>query len=245
MTVEFLIREHLQMSQVAFRRDSEDPHVVASFADLVGTEEHLKLLCLMTLVDIGAVSPDTLTPWKEDAALAALRRHVQPPDARLRRRARRKGSRGPLGPRGGPPGGHHRGRAAAGFSRGCRGGISPASASAPSTATFASRAESARRGPRVSREARRRLGNDDRHARQAVPLLEHLRRPLLFRHGHPSWPGDDDAGRPGARRVPVHRRGEFPGTERRPRAWTSAGCSKMPSPDASMSPRCCVAACGA
>jgi [protein-PII] uridylyltransferase len=66
LTVEFLIREHLQMSQVAFRRDSDDPHIIAAFADLVGTEEHLKLLCLLTLVDIGAVSPDTLTPWKED-----------------------------------------------------------------------------------------------------------------------------------------------------------------------------------
>ncbi len=65
-TVEFLIREHLQMSQVAFRRDSEDPHVAARFAELVATEEHLKLLCLMTLADVGAVSPDTLTPWKED-----------------------------------------------------------------------------------------------------------------------------------------------------------------------------------
>jgi [protein-PII] uridylyltransferase len=65
-TVEFLIREHLQMSQVAFRRDAEDPQVAARFASLVGTEEHLKLLCLMTLADVGAVSPDTLTPWKED-----------------------------------------------------------------------------------------------------------------------------------------------------------------------------------
>jgi [protein-PII] uridylyltransferase len=65
-TVEFLIREHLQMSQVAFRRDAEDPQVAARFASVVGTEEHLKLLCLMTLADVGAVSPDTLTPWKED-----------------------------------------------------------------------------------------------------------------------------------------------------------------------------------
>ena len=64
--VEFLIREHLQMSQVAFRRDSEDPHIAARFAELVATEEQLKLLCLMTLADVGAVSPDTLTPWKED-----------------------------------------------------------------------------------------------------------------------------------------------------------------------------------
>jgi [protein-PII] uridylyltransferase len=65
-TVEFLIREHLQMSQVAFRRDAEDPQVAARFAELVGTEERLKLLCLMTLADVGAVSPDTLTPWKEE-----------------------------------------------------------------------------------------------------------------------------------------------------------------------------------
>jgi [protein-PII] uridylyltransferase len=65
-TVEFLIRQHLQMSQVAFRRDSEDPHIVGQFADLVGTEERLKMLCLMTFADVDAVSPDTLTPWKED-----------------------------------------------------------------------------------------------------------------------------------------------------------------------------------
>ena len=33
-TVEFLIRNHLLMSQVAFRRDFDDPHVVQQFADL-------------------------------------------------------------------------------------------------------------------------------------------------------------------------------------------------------------------
>jgi [protein-PII] uridylyltransferase len=65
-TVEFLIRQHLQMSQAAFRRDSEDPQVVAKLAELVGTEEHLKMLCLLTLADVGAVNPEVLTPWKED-----------------------------------------------------------------------------------------------------------------------------------------------------------------------------------
>jgi [protein-PII] uridylyltransferase len=65
-TVEFLIRNHLLMSQVAFRRDFDDPHVVKQFADLIGSEERLKLLCLMTLADVGAVNPDVLTPWKED-----------------------------------------------------------------------------------------------------------------------------------------------------------------------------------
>ena len=64
--IEFLVRNHLAMSQVAFRRDLDDPHVVAQFAHLVGTEELLKMLCLMTLVDVEAVSSTTLTPWKED-----------------------------------------------------------------------------------------------------------------------------------------------------------------------------------
>src|SRR6185437_3305329 len=62
----FLIRHHLRMSQVAFRRDTEDPEVVRQFAELVGSEERLKLLCLMTLADVDAVSPDTLTRWKEE-----------------------------------------------------------------------------------------------------------------------------------------------------------------------------------
>ncbi len=65
-TVLFLIRHHLRMSLAAFRRDTEDPDIVKQFASLVGTEERLKLLCLMTLVDIEAVSPGTLTPWKAE-----------------------------------------------------------------------------------------------------------------------------------------------------------------------------------
>jgi len=65
-TVLFLIRHHLRMSLAAFRRDTEDPDIVKQFASLVSTEERLKLLCLMTLVDIEAVSPGTLTPWKAE-----------------------------------------------------------------------------------------------------------------------------------------------------------------------------------
>ena len=65
-TVTFLIRHHLAMSQAAFLRDSEDPDVVTSFAGIVRTEEHLKMLCLVTLADIGAVGPETLSSWKEE-----------------------------------------------------------------------------------------------------------------------------------------------------------------------------------
>src|SRR4029077_19725021 len=64
--VEFLIANHLQMSMVAFRRDTEDPETVRRFAALVGVEERLKMLCLLTLSDVEAVSLETLTPWKEE-----------------------------------------------------------------------------------------------------------------------------------------------------------------------------------
>jgi [protein-PII] uridylyltransferase len=64
--VEFLIRHHTKMSLIAFRRDTEDPEIVRQLADLVGIEERLKMLCLLTLVDVEAVNPETLTPWRED-----------------------------------------------------------------------------------------------------------------------------------------------------------------------------------
>jgi [protein-PII] uridylyltransferase len=62
----FLIRHHLKMSLVAFRRDTEDPDIVRDFASFIGTESRLQMLCLMTLADVQAVSPETLTPWKEE-----------------------------------------------------------------------------------------------------------------------------------------------------------------------------------
>ena len=64
--VEFLIRHHTKMSLIAFRRDTEDPEIVRQLADLVGIEERLKMLCLLTLVDVEAVNPETLTAWREE-----------------------------------------------------------------------------------------------------------------------------------------------------------------------------------
>ena len=64
--VEFLILEHLKMSHVAFRRDTDDPDIVRQFAELVGTEHRLQMLCLLTLADVEAVSLETLTPWREE-----------------------------------------------------------------------------------------------------------------------------------------------------------------------------------
>ena len=64
--VEFLVVHHLTMSVAAFRRDTEDPEIVRQFAELVGVEGRLQMLCLMTLADVEAVSRETLTPWKEE-----------------------------------------------------------------------------------------------------------------------------------------------------------------------------------
>jgi UTP:GlnB (protein PII) uridylyltransferase len=49
--VEFLVREHLKMSLVAFRRDTEDPEIVRQFATLVGVEERLKMRSRRLLPD--------------------------------------------------------------------------------------------------------------------------------------------------------------------------------------------------
>jgi [protein-PII] uridylyltransferase len=64
--IEFLIEKHLRMSIVAFRRDTEDPDIVRDFAGVVGIEERLKMLCLLTFADVSAVSTETLTPWREE-----------------------------------------------------------------------------------------------------------------------------------------------------------------------------------
>ena len=64
--VYFLIQHHLEMSNAFQRRDITDETVVRRFSELIGTQENLKMLCLVTYADIKGVSPEALTPWKED-----------------------------------------------------------------------------------------------------------------------------------------------------------------------------------
>jgi len=61
----FLVRYHLLMSHIAFRRDPSDAKVVLGFARQVGTVEALKMLYVLTAADISAVGPEVLTRWKE------------------------------------------------------------------------------------------------------------------------------------------------------------------------------------
>ena len=65
-SIDFLVSHHLDMSVAAFRRDTEDPEIVRQFSEVIGVEDRLKMLCLMTLADVEAVSRETLTPWKEE-----------------------------------------------------------------------------------------------------------------------------------------------------------------------------------
>ena len=62
----FLIGNHLEMS-AQLRRDIFNPETVAAFAEKIGTQERLKMLCLLTYADIKAVNPEALTPWKAES----------------------------------------------------------------------------------------------------------------------------------------------------------------------------------
>ncbi len=62
--LELLIREHLSMSMLAFRRDTSDPEVVAAFSGTVRDTDTLKKLYLLTICDIQAVAPGLWNDWK-------------------------------------------------------------------------------------------------------------------------------------------------------------------------------------
>lgn len=63
-TVRFLVRHHLTMSEMAERRDVNDPRQILRLANLAGTREQLRSLYLLTVADIRSVSPEAWTSWK-------------------------------------------------------------------------------------------------------------------------------------------------------------------------------------
>ena len=60
----WLVRQHLTMSWVAQREDITDPRVVDRFAEVVGDQEHLDNLYLLTFADIRGTSPKVWSEWK-------------------------------------------------------------------------------------------------------------------------------------------------------------------------------------
>jgi len=63
-TVAWLVRWHLLMSSVAFKRDLGDPQTIQDFAERVQSPERLKLLLVLTVADIRAVGPKVWNGWK-------------------------------------------------------------------------------------------------------------------------------------------------------------------------------------
>jgi len=63
-TVAWLVRWHLLMSGIAFKRDLNDPKTIIDFANAVQSPERLRLLLVLTVVDIRAVGPKIWNGWK-------------------------------------------------------------------------------------------------------------------------------------------------------------------------------------
>lgn len=63
-TVAWLVRHHLLMSATAFKRDLADFKTILDFAQVVTSIERLRLLLVLTVVDIRAVGPGVWNSWK-------------------------------------------------------------------------------------------------------------------------------------------------------------------------------------
>ena len=63
-TVSWLVRHHLLMSATAFKRDLSDFKTILDFCEIVQSPERLRLLMLLTIVDIRAVGPGVWNGWK-------------------------------------------------------------------------------------------------------------------------------------------------------------------------------------
>ncbi|MFQ6618570.1 MAG: HD domain-containing protein, partial [Fidelibacterota bacterium] len=60
----FLVKNHLSMEQMAFRRDCHRYESIVQFARMVKNRDNLKKLYLLSFADLNAVNPDVWTDWK-------------------------------------------------------------------------------------------------------------------------------------------------------------------------------------
>ena len=63
-TVSWLVLHHLMMSQTAFKRDIDDPKTILDLADIIQSPERLRLLLVLTVADMRAVSAKVWNGWK-------------------------------------------------------------------------------------------------------------------------------------------------------------------------------------
>lgn len=62
--LEFLVANHLLMSNVAQKKDLSDPEVIKAFSEAVKTRRRLTALYLLTVADIRGTSPKVWNAWK-------------------------------------------------------------------------------------------------------------------------------------------------------------------------------------
>jgi [protein-PII] uridylyltransferase len=79
-TVSWLVRYHLLLSSTAFKRDLADPKTIEDFVHQVQSPERLRLLLVLTVVDIRAVGPGVWNEWKR----SLLRTLFEAAEERLR-----------------------------------------------------------------------------------------------------------------------------------------------------------------
>ena len=65
-TVVWLVENHLLMSQIAFKRDLQDPNTIIDLKKRIQSPELLKLLYVLTVADITAVGPEIWNSWKDN-----------------------------------------------------------------------------------------------------------------------------------------------------------------------------------
>jgi [protein-PII] uridylyltransferase len=63
-TASWLVLHHLLLSQTAFRRDIDDPKTILDIAEVIQSPERLRLLLVLTVADMRAVSPKVWNGWK-------------------------------------------------------------------------------------------------------------------------------------------------------------------------------------
>ena len=67
--ISWLVRRHLDFSSIAQKKDLADPEVIHYFAKLVGDQEHLDYLYLLTVADVCATSSEVWNDWKNSLFL--------------------------------------------------------------------------------------------------------------------------------------------------------------------------------
>ena len=63
-TVSWLVLHHLLLSQTAFKRDIDDPKTILDLAETIQSPERLRLLLVLTVADMRAVSSKVWNGWK-------------------------------------------------------------------------------------------------------------------------------------------------------------------------------------